>query len=140
MATSVTFRDTWAKSPMRPTSVTTSTPTAGSIIKTCRRCGPTEATSCPIQTWQSIQSKTMKTLRSIIVGLRPVYSTLVRRITFPLLVVGAGLVLIHPCAGQSGTWTATGSLAAARAGHTVTLLPNGKVLVVGGINPNYLAN
>ena len=32
----------------------------------------------------------------------------------------------------SGTWAATGSLATARAGHTATLLPNGKVLAAGG--------
>jgi autotransporter-associated beta strand protein len=32
----------------------------------------------------------------------------------------------------SGTWSATDSLSTARAGHTATLLPNGKVLVAGG--------
>src|SRR2546428_13254212 len=39
----------------------------------------------------------------------------------------------------SGTWTVTGSLNTARATHTATLLPNGKVLVAGGNNANELS-
>src|SRR5438094_3356024 len=37
-------------------------------------------------------------------------------------------------APASGTWTATGSLNTARAGHTATLLQNGMVLVAGGFD------
>ncbi len=33
----------------------------------------------------------------------------------------------------NGTWSATGSLAAARVQHTATLLPNGQVLAAGGV-------
>ena len=65
----------------------------------------------------NIQTKTMKTLHSLAVGLRPASSILARRIAFPLLLLGAGLVLVQPSAGQSGTWTETGSLAIARNCH-----------------------
>src|SRR5262249_58069229 len=33
-----------------------------------------------------------------------------------------------------GTWTATGSLTVARVQHTATLLPNGRVLIAGGVD------
>ena len=35
-----------------------------------------------------------------------------------------------------GTWTATGSLGTARSFQTATLLPNGKLLMAGGVNDN----
>lgn len=38
----------------------------------------------------------------------------------------------------ANTWTAVGSLATARAYHTATLLPDGRVLVAGGQDINYL--
>ena len=53
----------------------------------------------------------MKTLHSLAVGLRPAFSILARRIALPLLLLTAGMVVVQPCAGQSGTWTETGSLA-----------------------------
>ena len=49
-------------------------------------------------------------LHALLTGFRPASLILARRIAFPLLLLGAGLVLVQPCAGQSGTWSATGSL------------------------------
>jgi len=83
-------------------------------------------------TWPNDNKAVGNCFHALIAGLRPASLLLARRIAFPLVLLGAGLALIQPCAGQSGTWTATGSLA--HAGfiiQTATLLPNGKVLVAG---------
>jgi len=74
----------------------------------------------------------MKTFHSLIAGLRSATSILAGRIAIPLLLLTAGMVVVQPCTGQSGTWSATGSLTTARARHTATLLANGNVLVAGG--------
>src|SRR5437870_2517622 len=57
--------------------------------------------------------------------LSPAASALARRVAFPLLFLGAGLVLVQPCAGDPGAFSNTGSLVTARAYHTETLLLNG---------------
>jgi hypothetical protein len=81
---------------------------------------------------QNFVGHAAKKLHPVISGLRPDASIIAQRIVFSLLLVAAGLLLVQPCAGQSGTWMETGSLDTARDLHTATLLPNGKVLVAGG--------
>ena len=57
-----------------------------------------------------------------------------------LLVAGLAVLLLGvltalpALASGSGTWTLTGSMNTARDGHTMTLLPNGQVLVAGGFD------
>src|SRR3954454_17853312 len=73
-------------------------------------------------------------LRSgVLLGLVRVGVRLLVGVVGCFLVVG---VLGVPALAE-GTWTATGSLNTARAGHTATLSSGGKVLVAGGVGPSF---
>ncbi len=47
--------------------------------------------------------------------------------------------IYNPSAGANGTWSSTANLTPGRSGHTATLLPNGSVLVFGGLTANNAA-
>ena len=56
------------------------------------------------------------------------------------LVLAFGAMSPSVTAQANGRWTVTGDLVTARQGHTATLLPNGQVLVAGGLNDLLLAS
>jgi hypothetical protein len=79
----------------------------------------------------------MKIFHRLIAGVWLTTSILARRVALPLLFLGAGLMFAHPCAAAPFEWQSTGSLNVAAGDRTATLLTDGKVLVVGGIDGNY---
>jgi hypothetical protein len=85
-------------------------------------------------TWPNDNKATGACFHGLLASHRPATLILARRIAVALLLLSAGMVIVQPCAGQSGNWTETGSLATGRWFHTATLPANGKVLVAGGGN------
>ena len=79
-------------------------------------------------------------LAHALTNLRSVALSAARPFAIPLLFLGAGLMLVQPCAATPFQWEFTGSLNTGRLWHTATLLANGRVLVVGGANIDILAS
>jgi N-acetylneuraminic acid mutarotase len=82
---------------------------------------------------KTIQQKATQTIIDLTSMKHSSLSLISRFFSFAALAVAAGL-LVQPCSGASGVFSNTGSLAVGHDNHTATLLPNGKVLVAGGIN------
>jgi N-acetylneuraminic acid mutarotase len=70
---------------------------------------------------------------SVTASLQSLVRLRARRLAFLLLFLGAGLLLVRPSEGRSLGFDNTASLSPGRLSHTATLLPNGQVLVAGGL-------
>jgi len=54
-----------------------------------------------------------------------------------LFVILSGLSSLDALAQSTGTFVPTGNMTISRAGHTATLLKDGRVLITGGVNASY---
>jgi hypothetical protein len=78
---------------------------------------------------------TVARIRGLIEGVGiMIRSRLSRIVPVAVLALAAGLAAPPALAAASGTWAATGSMTTARFDDASTLLPDGQVLVAGGVS------
>lgn len=58
----------------------------------------------------------------------------IRKILLGIVILASSMYMVSEAVGATNTFTLTGSMNTSRQQHTATLLPNGRVIVIGGFN------